>query len=75
MPNTTSSMLPRDKGSKRRRKGGQAHANQYKCAYSTYPANKVFSAEVREEQLSWKRWRWSQRRTNTVRPPGSPGST
>jgi glycine betaine/proline transport system substrate-binding protein len=57
------------KGCKDDAKAG-GDANQYKCAYSTYPLNKVFSAKFAKSGSPavtfLKRWRWSNDDQNTV---------
>ena len=57
------------KGCKEDAKAG-GDPNQYKCAYSTYPLNKVFSAKFAKSGSPavafLKRWRWSNDDQNTV---------
>src|SRR5438105_780825 len=61
---------PRFKGCKDDASKGGGNVNQYKCAYDTYPLNKVFSTKFAKSGSPavkfLKKWSWSNNDQNTV---------
>jgi glycine betaine/proline transport system substrate-binding protein len=61
---------PRFKGCKDDASKGGGNVNQYKCAYDTYPLNKVFSSKFAKSGSPavkfLKKWGWSNSDQNTV---------